>query len=172
MHVTPFALPGALQGYLGPAAQAIAAQVFGQRSAWWHPGTSFATAQLGYTPANIAGDSFTGKFGYGAGAGGTVTQLTSKATGVTLNKPTGQITTNAAALAASTTVSFTLTNSAIAADDVVHVQRKSGGTAGAYQVWCDSTAAGSCVICVRNTAGGSLSEAVVLQFAVIKAVTA
>ncbi len=106
--------------------------------------------------------------GYGAGSGGTVTQITNKATGVTLNKPNGTITLNAAALAANTTVSFTLTNSSIAATDVVHVQRASGGTAGVYNVWCDSVAAGSCVICVRNISAGSLSEAVVLQFVVIK----
>lgn len=113
-----------------------------------------------------------GGLGYGTGSGGAVTQITSKATGVTLNKPNGTITLNAAALAANTTVSFTLTSSSIAATDVVHVQRVSGGTAGAYNVWCDSVAAGSCVICVRNISAGSLSEAVVLQFVIHKSVAA
>ncbi len=109
-------------------------------------------------------------FGYGttSGVGGTVTQATSKSTGVTLNKPTGQITLNAASLAASTTALFTLTNSAIGANDTIICHRKSGGTAGAYQVWVDSVAAGSCVIAVRNTTAGALAEAPLLQYSIIK----
>lgn len=106
--------------------------------------------------------------GYRTGAGGTVTQATSKATGVTLNKPTGAITLNNAALAANTVVSFTLTNSAIAADDVIVVHHKSGGTAASYVCWADSMAAGSCKINVHNITGGSLGETIVLAFAVIK----
>ena len=110
--------------------------------------------------------------GYGTGAGGTVTQTTSKSTPVVLNKPCGQITMNNAALATSTSVSFTLTNSLIAATDVVRVSIASGATAGAYSVTVDATAAGSCRISVRNHSGGSLSEALVLNFAVLKAVSA
>ena len=56
----------------------------------------------------------TSSLGYGAGAGGTVTQATSKSTAVTLNKPTGKITMNNAALAANTTVQFNLNNNLIA----------------------------------------------------------
>lgn len=114
----------------------------------------------------------TGALGYGAGSGGAVTQATSKATGVTLNKSNGQITLNAASLAASTTVLFTVTDSLVAATDCVHINRGSGGTAGAYQVWVDSVAAGSFVVAVRNTTGGALAEAVTISFAIIKAVTA
>jgi hypothetical protein len=111
--------------------------------------------------------------GYGTGAGGTVTQATSKATGVTLNKICGTITMDAASLAHQTPVAFTLTNSAIAATDVVAVCVKSGGTAGAYLVSAGAVAAGSCSITLFNCqTSGSLSEAVVLSFAVIKAVAA
>jgi hypothetical protein len=113
----------------------------------------------------------TGGIGYATGAGGTVTQTTNKATGVSLNKVVGQITMDAAALAANTTVAFTLTNSAIAATDLVSVAHSSAGTAGAYQVWVTTLAAGSCVIQVRNITAGSLSEAIVLSFAVLKGVT-
>ncbi len=112
-----------------------------------------------------------GATGYATGAGGTVTQATSKATAVTLNKPCGQITMNNAALAAGAIVSFTLTNSAIAAGDVLVLNHISGGTAGAYQLNAQS-AAGSASINVRNGAAGSLSEAIVIAYAVIKAVTA
>lgn len=111
----------------------------------------------------------TKSFGYGSD-GGAVTQATNKATGVTLNKPTGQITMNAAALAADTTVSFTLTNSSIAADDILVMNHISGGTAGAYLLNAQS-AAGSASINVRNITAGSLSEAIVIAFAVIKSTT-
>ena len=115
--------------------------------------------------------SGTGKQGYATGAGGVVTQLTSKATGVTLSKSTGQITLDAAALAASTTVSFTLTNTVIEAGDILIMNHISGGTAGSYLLNAQS-AAGSASINVRNISLGSLSEAIVIAFAVIKAVSA
>jgi hypothetical protein len=110
--------------------------------------------------------------GYSTGTGGTVTQATDKSTGVTLNKRCGQITMNNAALAAAAEVSFTLTNSVIAATDVVLVSIASGATAGAYSIQCDATAAGSCRISVGNRNAGSLGEAIVLNFVVIKSVAA
>jgi hypothetical protein len=114
--------------------------------------------------------SSTGKHGYTTGSGGTVTQATNKATGVTLNKSTGQITLNAAALTADTTVSFTLTNTVIEAGDILILNHISTGTAGSYLLNAQS-ATGSASINVRNITAGSLSEAIVIAFAVIKAVT-
>jgi hypothetical protein len=111
-----------------------------------------------------------GKQGYASGSGGTITQSTSKATGVTLSKSNGQITLSNAALAADTTVSFTLTNTVIEAGDVLVLNHISGGTAGSYLLNAQS-AAGSASINVRNITTGSLSEAIVIAFAVIKAVT-
>ena len=113
----------------------------------------------------------TDKAGYITGEGGTVTQATSKATAVTLSKKCGQITMNAASLAADTTVTFTLTNSTIAATDLLVLNHVSGGTAGAY-VLNAQAAAGSASINVRNVTAGALAEAIVIRFAVIKAVTA
>jgi len=115
--------------------------------------------------------SSTGKHGYATGSGGTVTQATSKATGVTLSKSTGQITLNAAALASDTTVSFTLTNTVIEAGDILIMNHISAGTAGSYLLNAQS-AAGTASINVRNITAGSLSEAIVIAFAVIKAVIA
>jgi len=109
--------------------------------------------------------------GYGTGAGGTVTQATSKSTGVTLNKRCGQITMNNASLAAAAEVSFTFTNSTIAATDVVVTAISSGATAGAYNTHVDAIAAGSCRISISNFSAGPLSEAIVINFAVIKGVT-
>lgn len=113
----------------------------------------------------------TDKAGYITGEGGAVTQATSKATGVTLNKRCGQITLNNAALAADTTVSFTLTNSTIAATDLLVLNHVSTGTAGAYTLNAQC-GAGSASINVRNVTAASLSEAIVIGFAVIKAAIA
>jgi hypothetical protein len=110
----------------------------------------------------------TDKAGYIVGEGGTVAQSTSKSTAVTLNKRCGRITMNGAALAAATTVSFTLTNSTIAATDLLVLNHVSGGTAGSYLLNAQA-AAGSASINVRNINGSSLSEAVVIGFAVVKA---
>lgn len=113
-----------------------------------------------------------GGLGYGTGAGGTVTQATSKATAVTLNKPTGQITMNNAALAAGATVGFQLTNSLIAASDILSVAMVNGGVGNPanYRVKA-SCGAGTALIYVTNESGGSLSEALLIQFAIIKGAT-
>jgi len=113
----------------------------------------------------------TDKAGYIVGDGGTVTQATSKSTAVTLNKKCGQITMNAASLAAGTTVTFTLTNTTIAATDLLVLNHDAGGTAGSYLLNAQC-AAGSVSINVRNVTAGALAEAIVIGFAVIKAVTA
>ncbi len=111
--------------------------------------------------------------GYGgASTGGTVTQDTSKSTGVTLNKLCGQITMHNAALSQDTSVSFVLTNSYIDTTDVLIVNIASGGTAGAYATQVELINSGSCRISLFNHSSGSLSEALVLNFAVIKAVNA
>lgn len=125
------------------------------------------------TPASVKGTTVeaTTSIGYPTGTGGTVTQLTSKSTGVTLNKVCGQITMNNATLNRTTSVTFTLTNSFIAATDVIIVNIASGAMAGAYTITVEVVAAGSCNISLHNLLTGTdLSEAVVLNFAVIKAV--
>ncbi|MED5362915.1 MAG: hypothetical protein VX790_01910 [Bacteroidota bacterium] len=100
--------------------------------------------------------------------GGTVTQSTNKSTGVTLNTESGQITMNNAALADAAEVSFTVTNSKIAATDVVVACHGSAGTAGAYIVSANGIAAGSFKITVSNVSGGSLSEAIVINYVALK----
>ena len=99
--------------------------------------------------------------------GGTVTQATSKSTTVVLNTHTGQITLHAAALAAGVEVTFTVTNSTVGAADVVVLNHGSAGTAGSYLVGISAVASGSFKATVSNASGGSLSEAIVLNFAVI-----
>ena len=126
-----------------------------------------ATARLRIdTSGNILNIS-SGGLGYGTGSGGTVTQLTSKSTGVTLNKTNGQITMNAAALANGASVAFNLTNSTISNTDLLLTNCSSNS---GYTVTCTSCTVGSANIRVTNVSGGSLSEALVINFAVIKAV--
>jgi hypothetical protein len=108
------------------------------------------------------------ELGYSAAAQGTVTQGTSKSTAVTLNKSSGRITMNAASLASNTAVSFTVNNNLVSSNDTI-VLNISGGTATAatYNAWVDTLTSGSFAVTVRNISGGSLSEAVILNFAII-----
>jgi hypothetical protein len=110
------------------------------------------------------------QLGYTAEGQGTVTQATSKSTAVTLNKPAGQITMNDAALAGNTAVSFTLNNSYISANDVVVLNISGGATAAAYTTYVSSMTAGSATLTLRNLTAGSLSEAVVVNYALIHCV--
>ena len=108
--------------------------------------------------------------GFGPAAFGTVTQGTSKTTTVVVNSKAGVITTHNAALAATTAVQFTMTNSAISGTDVVVANCGTGGTAGSYQTHVVSVGAGTAVVRLSNTSAGSLSEAVTINFVVIDSV--
>jgi hypothetical protein len=129
--------------------------------------TGFSNALTVDTSGNVLVTGV-GGLGYGTGSGGTVTQVTSRTTGVTLNKTNGAITlVSGAGLA--TFQSFTVTNSTVAATDVVHVTQKSGTDL--YQIFVTATAAGSFQITFATT-GGITVEQPVFNFAVIKGVTA
>jgi len=110
------------------------------------------------------------EIGYSAAAQGTVTQGTSsgKSTAVTLNKSMGRITMDNASLNTATNATFTLSNNLISANDTV-ILTISGGqaTAGSYNVFANALATGSVSITLRNISGGTLSEAVVVNFCVI-----
>jgi len=122
---------------------------------------------------SIKSQGATAGIGYATGSGGTATaQATDKSTGVTFNKINGTVTMNAASLAANTAVSFTLTNSAIAATDYVHCQHESVGTIGAYMINARATGSGTAQITIRNVTAGALAEAIVLRLIVIKSVNA
>ena len=137
--------------------------------------TSF-TKPIGvaYEDQNIVGADrvyVDSELGYTTAAQGTVTQATDKSTAVTLNKSAGRITMNNAALASATNVSFTLNNSFISSNDVLIVTLSGGiATAGTYNCWVNSMSAGSASITLRNISGGSLSEAVIINFALIHCV--
>jgi len=117
-------------------------------------------------PSNVALSS--SGIGYSSGAGGTVTQATSRTTGVTINKLSGSITLVSAAGTSSYTT-FTVTNSTVAATDVIIVNQKSGTDK--YEAFVTNVSAGSFNITFSDTSG-TTTEQPVFNFAVIKAVAA
>jgi len=122
--------------------------------------------------STILANGNSSKIGYNTGAGGTITQgAGAKTNSVTLNRPTGIIVTDNAALAGDTAVTFNLSNSVIEATDIVVVSHISGGTLGSYN-FAVAPAAGNANIVIRNITTGSLSEALTLRFIVIKSVNA
>ena len=120
------------------------------------------------TATGVIASTGTAGVGYATGAGGTVTQGTSRTTGVTLDKTTGAITLFSAAGSA-TAATFTVTNSTVAATDVIILNQKSGTDL--YDLMVTAVAAGSFNITFRTT-GGTTTETPVFNFAVIKGVAA
>lgn len=114
-----------------------------------------------------------GGIGYTTGAGGTVNQGSGsgKNTAVTLNALTGTITLSSGLCVANaaTANTFTMTNSTVAATDLVVIQHQSGGSLGAYN-FAATSGSGSVQISVRNLTQADLSESIVLRYAVIKSV--
>jgi hypothetical protein len=77
---------------------------------------------------------------------------------------------NNAALAAGAAAHFTVTNSDCFLGDVPIIIMASGGTSGDYSLDCTAVANGSFDVTVQNISAGSLSEAVVVSFAIIHAI--
>ena len=134
-------------------------------------GTATATGQaLTY---NQVQDTMvcTTRFGYTTGAGGAVTQTTSKGTSVTLNKPTGHIITHSASIAANSGASFTFNNSFITSSNdyvMVHCTGDSAtSTPGAYNIETYDHTSGACKIVIKNLTAGALAEVLTLRFFVI-----
>ena len=124
---------------------------------------------VAFTDQDIIGSQYVlsgEQLGYTTDAQGAVTQITSKATAVTLNKSAGKITLDAASLAATTNVTFTLNNSLISVNDVL-ILNVYGGTSGSYNAWVSGLSAGAATITVRNITGGALAEAIAINFALI-----
>jgi len=118
---------------------------------------------------NASGDILnvsTGGLGYGTGSGGTVTQLTSRTTAVTLNKTNGAIILFSAAGTSSVTT-FRVNNSTVATTDCIVVSVKSASNI--YNAYVSFVDAGYFNISFQATSG-TATDAPVFTFAVIKAV--
>jgi len=106
--------------------------------------------------------------GYGTGAGGTVTQITNKATAVTINTPSGYIITHNAALAGGASVEFFVNNNTVDVNAcaVIAHPRIDGN----YSVVVTNAHNGVFRLRLTNLTGGSLSNAVQITFMVIRGV--
>jgi hypothetical protein len=109
-----------------------------------------------------------GAVGYTGGVGGTISQAANKGSVVTLAKLCGQITMQNTALTNATTVSFIMNNALLLQNDMILINHQSVGTLGAYN-FSVAPGNGIATISVRNLHTASLSEAIVLQFLVIRA---
>ena len=123
--------------------------------------------------SKLQANILTGVIGYNTGSTSqaipSVTQATSKSTGVTLNAAAGKITLNNAALASAASAQFTLTNNQIGVNDLVFLTLAGGfATAGSYSHRVLDVSAGSCTIQLTNLSAGSLSEALVFNFATLQ----
>ena len=109
----------------------------------------------------------TGTLGYSAARFGTVTQTNNKTTRVTLNTPSGQITTANAQMAPSANAVFVVTCSAVSARDAVVANVASGGTLGAYNLFVAAIADGSFTLELKNVTNNAYSEAIKLNYIII-----
>ena len=110
----------------------------------------------------------TSKTGYTFSAYGTVTQTGNKATGVTLNKSAGTITTSNAQLAPSAEVAFIVTNSQVSATDTVVVNIASGATATfAYLVSVVTVQDGFFTVNLTNVSNNAYTDTLKINFSVI-----
>lgn len=99
-----------------------------------------------------------------------VTQLTSITTGVTCNALTGVITTVSQTVAAGAEAEFTVTDSEVAATDVVVACIKTHTSAGTFEVHVSAVAAGSFKLRLTNLdAAAAGNNVLVINFFVIKA---
>lgn len=123
----------------------------------------------------VTSSSATAGIGYATGAGGTVTQITSRITGVTINKTSGTITTDTTSLAAEVSAAFIVTNSTVAIGDVIVLSQRSGAVGLMTDLSVSTVTAGSFTINVMNNnaaAGIAETGAIIINFAVVKAVSA
>ena len=110
-----------------------------------------------------------GKFGYRTGTGAVVTQLTSRTTGVTIDALSGRITLVSATTTAGQVSTFTVTNSFVAATDVILLTQVSG--TGHYIITPKSTAAGSFTVNVYTPTAITSAEAPAFNFVIIRGTT-
>ena len=137
--------------------------------------TANGFAAGGISTGSLLSSSPSAGVGYSPGAGGAVTQITNRTTGVTLNTISGQITTVNNSLAVETGAAFVVTNSAVGLHDVVALSIQSGSNSGNTSVITQVTTAGSFTILVsnNNAAGGTAETgAIIINFVVLKGASA
>lgn len=104
---------------------------------------------------------------------GTVTQATSRATGVTLNAPSGRIVLFSGACAANTTQTFVLENSYITTKSMILVSWEKTSYLGSFSLAAminpsSYPTGGFCQISLRNNTSTSLTEQPVIRFLIVE----
>jgi hypothetical protein len=117
---------------------------------------------------NVIVTSNTGGLGYGTGAGGTVTQSTSRTNSVTLNRPTGEVQMFTGA-GSPTWNRFFMNNNTIAGRDIVVAQILSFGP-NEYILKPEVPSGGGGVNFAFKSDSGTSTDAPIIRFAVIKGV--
>lgn len=108
--------------------------------------------------------------GFAAGSGGSVTQITSASTGVTLSTKCGKVTTVALTTAAGAEELFTVTNTKVALTSVVVPTITGYAGAGTPVAFVKTVAAGSFALGITNLhASAALDAAVSVNFVVLEA---
>jgi len=171
----------AVNGAFSLAATLMAFVVSSEDGNTWFIGsqsTTTTTPASVVSPGAITSTSASAGVGYATGAGGAVTQITSRATGVTMvPNPcmSGAITTTTSSLAAEASADFIVTDSGVAIGDTVVVSIRSGSNGGQTSVSVVTVTAGTFTIRVTNNnaaAGTAETGAIIINFAIIKAVSA
>lgn len=114
-------------------------------------------------------------FGYVTKQGAAVTQITNRATGVTINALCGTITTDSTSLAAEASAKFIVTNSYAKVGDVILLCQQSGAIALNTQVEVVLITAGAFTINVINNnvaSGTAETGAILINFVIVRSVAA
>lgn len=133
-------------------------------------GIASVSGNISTTGGNITASGASSVIGYNTGSGGTVIQGTSRSQGVSINKGAGAITLFSSTTSAGQVTSFTVTNTLVAATDTVILAQKTGS--GVYFLGVTNITTNSFVISVYTPAAVGVAEAPVINFTVIKGVTA
>ena len=132
-------------------------------------GVSGAGVNALYIDSNQNVLAVSGALGYGTGSGGTVTQLTNKNYNVSLNKPTGTIITSNSALLPGQCTWFVFLNSLLSIND--HLKLTPKGSIN-YDIDVIDIYSGAATIRIINRDSISNSDAISINFAIIKGATA
>lgn len=109
--------------------------------------------------------------GYATGAGRYVTQITNRATGVTINSLAGQITTDNTSLAAEASAEFVVTNSKVNINDVIALSIQSGAVGVGTMATVSTVTNGSFTIRIHNgnvASGTAETGAIIINFVVLR----
>jgi len=130
---------------------------------------------VAYSDQNINGADFvsavnvyaTGELGYAAGNYSSITQTNNKNTAVTINTPSGSITTANSQLAPSAQAVFVVNCTSVSTKDNVIISPASGGTVGAYNIFVAAIANGQFTIVIKNSTNNAYSEAIQINYAIL-----